>query len=171
MLPFLRFGLVLASAWCGLGCSPAGPPPGSPPAEYRFAPTEYTVLAQKALTYQADFDTLAWADMLAERVVWPTPGAPSTRLARHHLVSAWSAWRQAHGIRRLHLRSFSNFPLHVARPLALSGQRGVHVLTYCTITAERADGRHTTHRLSLCCHFDDQKRIDGYWLYDDPPDR
>jgi hypothetical protein len=168
MLTLLRWSTLLACGGLRLGCTPDPPAPLTP-AGYERASSEYAVLAQKALAYQADFDTLAWAELLAERVTWQTPDAAPARLARHRLVGAWNGWRQAHGVRRLHLHGFTNLALLAYQPLALSGRRGVHVLTYCTATAELTDGRRAARRLSLCCHFDAAKRIDGLWLYSAPP--
>lgn len=172
MLPLFRWCALLACGWLRLGCSPTEPPPASAlnPLGYRFASSEYTVLAQKALAYQADFDTLAWADLLAGRVVWQAQGPDADAWPRHRLVRAWAAWGRAHGVRRLHLHGFTNLALYAPQPLPLTGRRGVHVLTYCTATAELSDGRRIARRLSLCCHFDAGKRIDGLWLFDTPPD-
>lgn len=169
MLTFLRWSTLLACGWLRLGCSPTGPAPDPTPPGYRFASSEFVVLAQKALTCQAAFDTLAWADLLAQRVSWQGPTDSTVYLARYRLIRTWTSWCRDRGVRRLRLHGFTNLALLAHQPLALTGRRGVHVLTYCTATAELADGRRLARRLSLCSHFDPAKRIDGLWLYQAPP--
>jgi hypothetical protein len=61
-----------------LACAP--PAPNEPPNDYETADPAYLVLTQKALAYQADFDTDAWGEMLTDSIEFIAPdGQPVWR--------------------------------------------------------------------------------------------
>lgn len=159
-----RIPLLLLS--CGLwACSCAEKDRSSTEATYALSTTAYAVLAEKAITYQADFDWEGFAHMLAEEIEYQP--ADSTRLlvGKSAVLAWWRAWPQQSGLCSVRLSGFTHIPLQLNQPLPVSGKAGVHVISYCTAELHYADGHRHQSRMHLYCHFDADKRIDRYIVF------
>lgn len=156
MKSFLLLLLLLTA------CHPASDPTEAD-TDYTLAHPAYVVLAQKALTYQADFDADAWANLLADSVVYyPPEGQPPWR-GKAAVVAGWQGWRQRTGVRAMHLSGQTHLPLVLAQGLGPWPRPGVYVISYYTARLELGNGPHRQLRLSQYCHFDADKRID-LWM-------
>ena len=137
-------------------------------ADLTIASSDYVVLAQKALTYQADFDLEAWADMLADDVVFSPPDGVPLHQGKAAVLANWVRWRQTNAIRSLRLSRFTHLPIQTRQQLPLMGKAGVYVVSYCLTDLSLMNGQSCQRSLHMCCHFDAQKRIDYYSLYFPP---
>lgn len=146
-------------------CSCSAPSSSTDPApDYTLAEPVFAVLAQKALSYQIDFDLVAWADLLADDVVfWPPDDQPPWR-GKAAVVAGWQRWRQQTGVRELQLAGQTHLPLRLSRGLLTDHRPGVYVLSYYTAQAALTNGQHRQWRLNHCSHFNADKRIDWGWL-------
>ncbi|GAA4396625.1 hypothetical protein GCM10023187_04940 [Nibrella viscosa] len=153
---------LFLSCWLSLlGCRE---PPTST-ADLSIAPTEYLVLAQKALTCQADFDTLTWAGLLADRVEYQLAGQPAGWRGKAAVLVGWKHWQHRAGIQTIRLSGLTHLPVQTLHPLPLMGRAGVYVVSYCQAHVRYADGHQTSRPIHLCYHFDADKRIDAGWLF------
>lgn len=145
-----------------LTCRSADPESGTALA---IASPDYVVLTQKAITYQADFDLEAWADMMSDEVEYIPPEGIPARRGKAAMLAGWSRWRQRNAIQSLHLSRFTHLPIQSRQPLPLTGQAGVYVVSYCLADLHFTEGVTRKRWMHVCCHFDPQKRIDYYSLY------
>jgi hypothetical protein len=163
----LLFQLLLC---LGLGaCSSTDPK--SPPSQasgYTIATDNYAVLAEKALTYQADFDWEGWADLLADDVQYFLPDSTLPLVGKAAVLAYWKSWPQRTGLRAWQLSHFNHIPIQSTQALYLSGLAGVYVISMCTGQLTYADGHSRTLRLNYCVHFNAQKRLDRMYSYHNP---
>lgn len=143
-----------------LACAP--PAPNDPPAEFGTADISYLVLTQKALSYQADFDTEAWGEMLTDSVEFVAPDGQPVWRGKPAVLAGWQRWRQQLGVARMQLTKLTHLPIQITQPSALWHKTGVHVVSYCTAHLTLRDGRQTDLLMNLCCHFDATGHIDRY---------
>ncbi len=143
-------------------------PPARPEA-YAVASSQFAVLAQKAVTYQADFQLEAWAQLLAGNVEYHLPVGDSLVLLRGKtaVVSHWSAWKKYRQVQGIHLSRFSIIPLHCAQELPLADLPGVYVPVLFRQRITYVSGREVERPGCLWLHFNEQKLIDR--LYDFQP--
>ncbi len=140
------------------------------------ATTHYVVLAQKALTYQADFQYEAWAGLLAEDVVYYPQADDSTArplAGKADLLAYWRHWQDTSGIRAVRLSAFRLEPVgeQMVRPPRLADQPGVYVAAAYQRQLTYDSGEKVARPESLWLHFDDDQRIDRLYYFqpDDPP--
>jgi hypothetical protein len=168
----LRFPSSLATlaAVVGVGLMTCShPAPVGDSDDLAIATPEYIVLADKAFTYQADFDLEGWSLLLADSVQYQMPAlanAPSVNLrGKAALLAYWQAFRQQQHVRSLRFSQFNHIPIRSAQNLKLSGLAGVYVFSLFESELTQTDGRTSTQQLSVCCHFNAQKRIDRCYAY------
>ncbi|MFN8357662.1 MAG: nuclear transport factor 2 family protein [Spirosomataceae bacterium] len=130
----------------------------------RIASDNYIVLTEKTLTYQADGDWEAWADMLAPNVSCYLPDQPEPLMGKAAVLKHFKtlATRQPRHSVRLH----SLMHLPVQNSSKTNG--GVYVVSFFRSELRYADGRSTTLRYNVCSHFDAKKRIDRLECFQSP---
>ncbi|GAB3936677.1 hypothetical protein [Larkinella terrae] len=147
-----------------LACAP--PSQNGLPDGYETAAPAYLVLTQKALTYQADFDTEAWGQMLTDSIEFISPTGRAVWRGKPAVLAGWQQWRHQVGVDRIQLTDFTHLPVRVTEPSALWDKTGVHVVSYCKAHLSLVDGRQTDLFMNMCCHFDNTGHIDRYlFLY------
>ena len=137
----------------------------TPPADYAIAAPAYLVLAQKALTYQTDFDLDAWSGLLSDSVAYRSANGASCRRSRAVFVADWQRWRQQSGVATLHVSGLSHLPVVTAQGLGPGNPPGVYVVSYCTARLRLQNGTYRERMLSVWYHFDAHRRIDHYALF------
>lgn len=166
---FFVFGLWVILAACQ-GTSTHRPPPAS----YTAAPDHYLVLAQKAITYQADFQLDDWAKLLAENVEYhrlsdgPDPGSLRGKTA---VLAYWNHCKDTSRIREVHLSAFSLLPVQTLTKLPLADLSGVYVAAVFRRRVVYRSGQTDERPVSLWLHFNDDKLIDRFYSFQDdrPP--
>lgn len=143
-------------------CSSGQQPVDATPNELAIASSDYVVLAQKALTYQADFNTDAWARMLADSIEYLPLDSPTSRWGKAAVLAGWQHWQQQTRVQTMRLSGFTCLPVVASQRLPLSGRSGVHIVTYCTAQLKYTNGQFRRLPLYVCYHFDAAKRIDYY---------
>ncbi|RRB07607.1 hypothetical protein [Larkinella rosea] len=162
MKPVLVLLLVL-----NLACAP--PSSNGLPDGYETAAPAYLVLTQKALSYQADFDTEAWGQMLTDSVEFITPDGQVVWHGKPAVLAGWQQWRKQVGAERMYLTDLTSLPIQITEPVPLWEKTGVYVVSYCTAHLMLRNGRQTDLLLNLCCHFDASGHIDRYLFLHQQP--
>lgn len=161
--------LIPIMLWLTLwACSSAEQSSPSQTSGYAIATENYAVLAEKALSYQADFDWEGWADLLAEDVQYFLPDSTHPLVGKAAVLAYWKSWPQRKGLRFWQLSHFNHIPIQSTQALHLSGLAGVHVISICKGQFTYTDGHTQALSLNYCCHFNANKRIDRLYSYHNP---
>lgn len=155
--------LLLAFACLLAACTGHAPDPPAA-ADYTAAPAPYLVLAQKAITYQADEQLDDWAHLLADDVEYE--GTDTAHLVGKTAVLAyWQQQRDTSRIRRVRLSGFSLLPVQTGLTLPLANLPGVYVAAVFRRRVEYATGRADERPVCLWLHFNEQKLIDRLYSF------
>ena len=131
----------------------------------------YTVLAEKTMTEQADFDFESWADMFAEDIEYVFPDDAvrnQTRLiGKPAVIAHWKKWRENAHVESLTFSGFNHIPFKSTKNLNISGLAGVHVFSLFSSKWVFANGETTELPMNCCCHFNKDKLIDRYYTFFD----
>ena len=149
-------------------CSSTEQSPPSQTSGYSIATENYAVLAEKALSYQADFDWEGWADLLADDVQYFLPDSTRPLVGKTAVLAYWKSWPQRTSLRAWHLSNFNHIPIQSTQALHLSGLAGVYVISMCKGQLTYTDGHTEVLSLNYCFHFNAQKRIDRLYSYHNP---
>lgn len=162
----IRYHLLLCF---GLGlCSCTEQSSPSQASGYAIATDNYAVLAEKALSYQADFDWEGWADLLADDVQYFLPDSTRPLVGKATVLAYWKSWPKRTGLRSWQLSHFNHIPVQSTQALHLSGLAGVYVFSMCKGQLTYTDGHTQALSLNYCCHFNANKRIDRLYSYHNP---
>lgn len=138
----------------------------SPPADrYSIATQNYAVLAEKALTYQADFDLEGWGSMLADDVQYLPLDSTHPLVGKKAVLAYWNNHRTQRRILSLRLNDCTYIPLQLNRSLDSQGPSGVYVYTTCRSEQRLQTGQNQTRHWVIQTHFNDQKLIDRLYTY------
>ncbi len=131
----------------------------------------YTVLVEKAITLQADLDLEAWADMLADDVVYsfPDDGAQNqtTLVGKPAVLVYWQNWREKHHIKSFSFTGFSHAPFLSTKNLNIYSLSGVYVFSIFMSKMVFDNDETVELFMNYCCHFNKDKRIDRCYTYYD----
>jgi hypothetical protein len=131
----------------------------------------YAVLAEKAFTAQADFDTAIWADMLADDVVFSfsddMPPTQNSIVGKDSGLKYWQILRGRSGIKSIRLSGFNHVPYNSTEKMKVSGLSGIHVLSLINSEWQFENGQMALIPLNFYCHFNKDKLIDRYFIYYD----
>jgi hypothetical protein len=158
----------LLLAGCMAACLSPDAPTVSSTEGITPATSEYTVLAQKALTYQADFRLNDWAGLLADDVEYQLPAGDSLRRLRGKvaILAHWQAWKDRWHVKEVRLSGFTILPMYSSRTLPLANLPGVYVPVICRQRVTYASGRVRDQPMCLWMHFNDQKLIDRLYGFE-----
>lgn len=167
------YSLFLGLSALLLGCQPAGPNQSSPPADSTTDPSSYLVLAQKALTYQADFQFDDLSTLLADDVELHLPGptGPVRLVGRERVLQYWQQWKNDQQVKAVSLSGFNLIPWQATRPMPLANLPGVYVAAVYQRRLTYHSGRETAQPVSLWLHFNEGQLIDRLYSFqpDEPP--
>jgi len=137
---------------------------------FSIAPIEYSELNEKALNHFAKFEYDAWADMLADNIIYSFPDGDvdtRTRLEGKAAVLAWwKSWKEKSGIESMTITEINHFPLNVTAQPKGGAQTGNYDFVYFS-NSMVFGGKPVALRMNFAVHFNDQKKIDRYVTYYD----
>ncbi len=162
-ITLLCIGLWLWS----LACSSTEQSPSEVSGRYTIATDNYIVLAEKALTYQSDFDWEGCADLLADDVQYFLPDSAQPLVGKSAVLAFWKSWPQRTRLDSWQLSHFNHIPVQTRQALPFSGLSGVYVISMFRGKLHYVDGHTRTLNLNCCLHFNAQKRIDRWYSYYD----
>ena len=131
----------------------------------------YCVLVEKAMTLQADFEIEAWADMLADDVVYSFPDygerSQNNCVGKTAVITYWQNWRQSHHVKTVTFSGFTHAPFVSSKNLNVAKMSGVYVFSILTSSMVFTNNETVEIYMNYCCHFNKDKQIDRiYTNYD-----
>jgi ketosteroid isomerase-like protein len=134
-----------------------------------LAPVEYSELSEKSLQLLAKGDYDAWADMLADDVVYAYPdGDMDTRTKITGKTAVLDWWRKSkeNGTDTMTLSDFNHTPINATKQLKAGAPTGIYDLVYFT-NKIIIKGTPVSIRMNFSVHFNADKKIDRYYTYYD----
>jgi hypothetical protein len=135
-----------------------------------IAPIEYAELSEKALNHISKFEFDAWADMLADNVVYSFPdGDVDTRTkleGKAAVVGWWKTWKEKSGIESMTMSEFNHVPIDIIKQPKGGATLGVVVISYFSNKLV-FKGKSVPLRFNYAVHFNADKKIDRYTTYYD----
>jgi len=135
-----------------------------------IAPIEYAELSEKALHHIAKFEFDAWAEMLADNVVYSFPdGDVDTRTkleGKAAVVGWWKEWKEKSGIESMTMSEFNHVPIDIIKQPKGGATLGVTVISYFSNKLV-FKGKSVPLRFNYAVHFNADKKIDRYTTYYD----
>lgn len=135
-----------------------------------LAPVEYSELCEKSLQHIAKFEFDAWADMLADDVVYAFPdGDVDTRTVlkgKAAVVDWWKNWKATSGIESMVMSEFNHTPINVTAQINGGAPKGIYDIAYFS-NKMVFSGNPVTLRMNFALHFNADKKIDRYTTYYD----
>jgi hypothetical protein len=135
-----------------------------------LAPTEYADLAEKSLQHMAKFEFDAWADMLADDVIYAFPDGDVTTRTRLEgkkaVLDWWKTWRQTSGVESMTMTDFNHIPINATAQLNGGAPMGIYDIAYCSNKIVFS-GKPVALRMNFSIHFNNDKKIDRYMTYYD----
>lgn len=134
----------------------------------------YTVLAEKAITAQADFDFDSWADMLSDDVEFTFPNDATTMankiVGKAAVIAYWKKWQTCTQIKTLQFTGFNHAPFKSNKKLTISGLSGIYVFSLFSSHIIFNNGEIAEGQMNYCFHFNKEKFIDRCYVnYDRAP--
>ena len=118
----------------------------------------------------AKFDFDAWAEMLADNVIYTFPdGDVDTRTkleGKAAVVGWWKTWKEKSGVQSMSMSEFNHFPLNVTREPKGGALKGVYDFAYFSNKIVFG-GKSLALRMNFITHFNADKKIDRYITYYD----
>jgi ketosteroid isomerase-like protein len=134
-----------------------------------LAPVEYSELSEKSLQHLAKKEYDAWADMLADDVVYAYPDGDMdtrTKITGKSAVVDWWKKSEEKGTNSMTLSDFNHTPINVTGQLKAGVPKGIYDLVYFT-NKMVINGKPVSLRMNFSVHFNADKKIDRYYGYYD----
>ena len=134
-----------------------------------LAPVEYSELSEKSLQHLAKKEYDAWADMLADDVVYAYPDGDMdtrTKITGKSAVLDWWKKSEEKGTNSMVLSDFNHTPINAIRQLKAGVPSGIYDLVYFT-NKMVINGKPVSLRMNFSVHFNADKKIDRYYGYYD----
>ena len=134
-----------------------------------IATQDYAVLAEKTISYQADFDLDSWSKMLADDVQFELPhdNTQPNSVGRTAAIEAWKKWKEKNKIQSLKCSKFTQIPISSQKAMKFSDLPGVYVFSLFNGTVFYTDGSTADLKMNYCFHFNQAKMIDRYYAFHD----
>lgn len=165
------FPLIILFVFCfwfwSVSCSSTDRATTSQQKDFSLATSSYSVLAEKAISYQADFNVDAWGDLLADDVEYIFPNGTKW-VGKTAVMEGWKKWQQLAGIQSAAFTDFTHVPVQSTKALSLSELPGVYVLSFFTGNFRFINGNTSSIKVNISCHFNKAKLIDRYNAFYDP---
>jgi hypothetical protein len=177
--------MVVAAIFISTGCNSEAPAKETPAKEetasaaapaavtnpnFSIAPIEYSDLSEKALNHFAKFEYDAWADMLADDIVYAFPDGDvdsRTKLeGKAALLAWWKNWKEKSGVESMTISEVNHFPLNITAQPKGGAQTGIYDFLYFS-NKMVFSGKPVAVRMNFAVHFNDAKKIDRYITYYD----
>ena len=134
-----------------------------------LAPVEYSDLCEKSLQLLAKGEYDAWANMLADDVVYAYPDGDMdtrTKITGKSAVVAWWKTSKQNGTESMELSDFNHTPINVTGSLKAGAPKGIYDIVYFTNKIV-INGKPVSVRMNFSVHFNADKKIDRYFGYYD----
>jgi len=134
-----------------------------------LAPVEYSELSEKSLQHLAKKEYDAWADMLADDVVYAYPDGDMdtrTKITGKSAVVDWWKKSEEKGTNSMTLSDFNHTPINATGQLKAGAPTGIYDLVYFT-NKMVINGKPVSLRMNFSVHFNADKKIDRYYGYYD----
>jgi len=161
LLKFLTFTLF----WLTISCSTTEQTAVLATDDYTIATPNYAVLAEKAFSYQADFNWESWTDLMADDIQYFLPDSTRPLVGKQAVLAYWKNYPQRMKLNSWQLSHFNHIPILSSRPLELSKLEGVHVFSMFRSEFSFLDGNSSTMTLNFCSHFNKNKLIDRCYSF------
>lgn len=137
---------------------------------FKIAPLRYTDSSEKAFKLMAAFDFDAWAQMLADTVVYSFPdGDAATRTTlygKDTLINWWKNSIATSGLQSIRVTEFNHVPINVISRPNDGFPMGIYDLVYFTTTI-LFEKDTVGLRMNFSVHFNADDKIDHYASYYD----
>jgi ketosteroid isomerase-like protein len=137
---------------------------------FGIAPIEYADLSQKALDLMSKFEFDAWAEMLADNVIYTFPDGDvdsrTTLEGKAAVVNWWKSWKEKSGVESMTMSEFNHFPLNVTAQPKGGATMGNYDFVYFS-NKMVFGGKPVSLRMNFVLHFNADKKIDRYITYYD----
>ena len=134
-----------------------------------LAPVEYSELSEKSLQLLANQDYDAWANMLADDIVYAYPDGDMdtrTKITGKDAVVNWWKKSKESGMESMTLTDFNHTPINAIRQLKAGAPTGIYDIVYFT-NKMIIHGKPLSIRMNFSVHFNADKKIDRYYGYYD----
>ena len=137
--------------------------------ELSIATQNYAVLAEKTISYQADFDMESWGKMLADDVEFEMPddSSQTSSVGKQAAIQALKKWKERNKIQTLKCSRFTQIPISSQKAMRFSDLSGVYVFSLFSGRVFYTDGSSSTLKMNYCFHFNKAKMIDRYYAFHD----
>ena len=180
---FITAATVAAAIFFAAGCNNATPAKEETTAtattpvatavtnpNFEIAPLEYAALSEKALDHFTKFEYDAWAEMMADNVVYTFPdGDVDTRTkleGKAAVLAWWKSWKEKSGVESMSVSEFNHFPLNVTGEPKGGALKGIYDFAYFSNKMVMT-GKTVALRMNFITHFNAEKKIDHYTTYYD----
>ena len=164
MNKLLLLNRIALSFWLLVGLTACAKQGKLPQAEEPWVAEVYTVLSEKAMTLQMDFNYAAWTNMLSDDVVYAFPADVDSNqikiVGKAAVMAYWKNWRGNNCIQSIILRGFNHTPCLSDKQPNEMGLSGVQVFSLVSSRFFFSDGRTEVLPMNFCCHFNQDKQID-----------
>ncbi len=137
---------------------------------FSIAPIGYAELNEKALNLFAKFEYDAWADMLADNIIYAFPdGDVDTRTkleGKAAVLAWWKSWKEKSGVESMTISESNHFPLNVTVQPKGGALTGAYDFLYFS-NKMVFGGKPVALRMNFAVHFNEEKKIDRYFTYYD----
>lgn len=154
--------------WLIISCSSTQEKASKTTDTYAIATPNYAVLAEKAISYQADFNWDGWASLLADDIQYFLPDSARPLIGKKDVLAYWKSYQHRTKLKSWQLSLFSHIPIQNSQQLQVSGLKGVHVFSLFRSEFTFLDGTNSLMNLSYCTHFNTQKLIDRCYSFHQP---
>lgn len=134
-----------------------------------LASVEYSDLCEKSLQHLAKGEYDAWADMLADDVVYAYPDGDMdtrTKITGKAAVLAWWKRSKERGMDSMSVSEFNHTPINVTGQIKAGAPKGIYDIVYFT-NKMIINGKPVSIRMNFSVHFNADKKIDRYYGYYD----
>jgi len=151
-----------------VSCSANEKTTSAPTDVYAIATPNYAVLAEKAISYQADFNWESWANLLAEDVQFFLSDSIPPLVGKQAVLTYWKTYPQRRKLSSWQLSHLNHIPIESSQKLYISGMEGVHVFSMFKSQLTFLDGNSHVMNLTYCSHFNKKKLIDRCYMFYQP---
>ncbi|MBS1735851.1 MAG: nuclear transport factor 2 family protein [Bacteroidetes bacterium] len=134
-----------------------------------IASTEYSDLSEKSIQLLAKGDYDAWANMLADDIVYAYPDGDMntrTKITGKAALLAWWKKSKESGMDTMMVSEFNHTPINSTGQLKAGAPTGIYDIVYFT-SKMIIKGKPVSIRMNFSVHFNADKKIDRYYTYYD----
>ena len=159
---------VFALLWLIISCSTSQERVSKLTDIYTIATPNYAILAEKAISYQVDFNPDGLANLLADDVQYFLPDSAQPLIGKQAVLAYWKSYPQRMKLSAWQLSHFDHIPVESNQQMRISGLKGVYVFSMFRSQFTFLDGRSRSLNLNCYSHFNKQRLIDRFYSFHQP---